>query len=374
MNVINNSNARTTNVLDNLNQCKNFINMETNAIVTACAMTYFSMSSLNMAVDEVVPPNVLNGDDDSKRLWYHRHVKSMVSKYVMNTESEIFHNMVEGVRQQSPPKPRDIYNCRVCNKEYHYKKARENHEKKKHSYIHIDPPSTDLSQETEKSKSTDKSDYIYNYACVRLSMGLFVRNFDDAVREGDGQRIIRCWKYMTLLFKAYHHSKYAFAGLQLQANIYALCTPREAHRLMWNRTVNVNGQKGKNISLDLRLEHLNHILKEMLRNLGPNLNELTAARASHSLMFIEKMLRFADDEMGRHPPSGHHVIAKRESDFKELVNQFHMKGKVFCFTEGREYDKFPKFDRNVLSNINFKNLSDWINEHKKKLSATSNYI
>jgi hypothetical protein len=47
--------------------------------------------------------------------------------------------------------------------------------------------------------------------------------------------------------------------------------------------VNVKGQKGNNISLDLRLEHLNHIFTEMLRNLGPNFNEVTAACASHSL-------------------------------------------------------------------------------------------
>lgn len=287
----------------------------------------------------------------------------------MNTENEIFHHLAESVQQENQPKTKDIYHCRVCKKQYHYKKAMENHEEKIHSYFHTEQPTPVVSQETEKNKRTEKCDYVYNYACVRLSMGLFVQNFDDAVREGDGSRIIRCWKYMTLLFKTYHHTKYAFAGLQLQAHIYAVCSPSEAHRLMWNRTINVSGKKGKNISLDLRLEHLNHVLKEMLRNLGPNLNEYTEKRASHSLMFIEKMLRFADDEMGRHQPSGHHV-AKRELEFKELVNQFHTKGKVFCFREGREYDKFPKFNRNILSSLNFKSLNDWINEHKKKLSAT----
>jgi hypothetical protein len=124
--------------------------------------------------------------------------------------------------------------------------------------------------------------------------------------------------------------------------------------------VNVKGQKGKNISLDLRLEHLNHIFTEMLRNLGPNFNEVTAACASHSLNAyweVYSVRRWGS--IGRHQhPSGHHVIAKWESDFKELVNQFHIKGEVFCFTEGREYDKFPKFDHNVLNNINFKNLND----------------
>ena len=96
-------------------------------------------------------------------------------------------------------------------------------------------------------------------------MGLFLRDFDDAVRKGDGERLIRCWKYMTLIFKAYNHTKYAYAGLQLQANVLGRLTPNEAHRLKWNRTINVRGGKGNNISLDMRLEPLNHALKELLQ-------------------------------------------------------------------------------------------------------------
>ena len=34
--------------------------------------------------------------------------------------------------------------------------------------------------------------------------------FVDAIREGDGSRILRCWRYLLLLFKATqkHHSSY----------------------------------------------------------------------------------------------------------------------------------------------------------------------
>ena len=35
-------------------------------------------------------------------------------------------------------------------------------------------------------------DDIYRYATLRFCMGLFLRNFDDAVKERDGERITRC--------------------------------------------------------------------------------------------------------------------------------------------------------------------------------------
>ena len=106
----------------------------------------------------------------------------------------------------------------------------------------------------------------FDYACTRLSFGLFVANFDDAVKEGDGERILRSWKFALLIFKAYNHSKYALASLLLQAGVSAMLTPRQAHRLTWNRTVNTKGGKGKNISLDLRLEHLNNIVKGWVKH------------------------------------------------------------------------------------------------------------
>ena len=68
-----------------------------------------------------------------------------------------------------------------------------------------------LSRETAKKKKADKSrkevekerkkqceseDGVYNYACRFLAMSLMARNFHDASRYGDGERLIRCWKFL----------------------------------------------------------------------------------------------------------------------------------------------------------------------------------
>lgn len=39
----------------------------------------------------------------------------------------------------------------------------------------------------------EREDCICSYACEVLTLGLLLMEFDDAIREGDGTRIIRCW-------------------------------------------------------------------------------------------------------------------------------------------------------------------------------------
>ena len=44
---------------------------------------------------------------------------------------------------------------------------------------------------TERSK-----DDVNNYATVVISLGLFYSNYKDSVKQGDGRRVERCWKYL----------------------------------------------------------------------------------------------------------------------------------------------------------------------------------
>lgn len=66
MNVINNCNAKTPNVLDNFNQCKDYVNLETDALITAAALTYFRMSRLYDKPDSVIPPDILKSSKEKK--------------------------------------------------------------------------------------------------------------------------------------------------------------------------------------------------------------------------------------------------------------------------------------------------------------------
>ena len=56
-------------------------------------------------------------------------------------------------------------------------------------------------------------DHIMEYACEVVSLGLLFLNYRDAIKEGDGEWVILCWKYMLLIFKATNRSNYAVEAL-----------------------------------------------------------------------------------------------------------------------------------------------------------------
>jgi len=366
MNITNNINAKTKKVLDNFNFCKDFVEMETNAFIVAATMNHFKMKSLN---DEVVPDSIKKSSKKEKCLWLHGQVKLILEKFVMEKQAKEHQQIVDHVNTANQPKQRPVFPCKECGKPYFYKKARDNHEIQKHNLSSnpVEPTRSTIPTESEVSV---KEDHIHNYACIRLSMGMLIFNINDAVKEGDGERIVRCWKFMLLIFKVHNHHKYALALLQLLANTQALLMPEQAHSLVWNRTVNNRGGAGNNISLDLRMEHIVNLSKEMLGNLGANVNPSTALRGSRAIKPVEDLLSSIGEELNVRRPSGRHTVTRSQADFEAIVQELHTRAEVFAEKRGqrREFAAFPRFQRSMLSNLDYDKLNTWFNYHKKKWS------
>ena len=84
---------------------------------------------------------------------------------------------------------------------------------------------------------------MYDYAVQVLSFGLFRAEFIDSVREGDGDRVIRCWRFLLPLFKSAARVKYSKEAITLLSQLLVL-SPRQAHQVTWSRFVNVHGWAG----------------------------------------------------------------------------------------------------------------------------------
>ena len=123
-------------------------------------------------------------------------------------------------------------------------------------------------------------DHKQEHTLARLSFSLLIWDMLDAVKEGDGERLIRLYKVAMLYYKAYGHSHYAYSTLLMTLQVNACLTPRMSHSVIWNRFWNKRGGNGGNIPLDLHLEHLNNFLKTFLKGLGPNLADPHAGSAS----------------------------------------------------------------------------------------------
>ena len=65
------------------------------------------------------------------------------------------------------------------------------------------------SKSKHSSKTSDKgSDLVLEYASETLTLGLFLMEFVDVIREGGGGKNICCWRFFMLLFKASNRTNY----------------------------------------------------------------------------------------------------------------------------------------------------------------------
>ena len=150
--------------------------------------------------------------------------------------------------------------------------------------------------------------------------------FNDAVKEGDGERLFDLYKLALLLYKTHHHYKYAYAVLLYLVKCIAILPPSQALRLKWNRFFNVSGLPGRNIPLDLKKEHDNKDIKSMWRNLGANLDEQNAERTAGTLGAIQLVYRSVDRDCSvKEQHFGRKTPKKRKLLTKSLLTCYVMK-------------------------------------------------
>ena len=203
-----------------------------------------------------------------------------------------------------------------------------------------------------------------------LNDGLLLLELRDAIHEGDGPRIIRCWKFMILHWWHANHVKYTAEAIHLIASIKATASARIAHELLWCRTVNTRGGAGNNIPADLFLEHLNRTLKEYVNGSGPNKSAIVIVKASKSLKCLLGIASHYDQECGIKPASVHHSKASSSQDREMILNELSKESKVFDYIPGRYHYSFKNISPHVSSHIKVDKLTQRI---KQTLSKISNH-
>ena len=63
--------------------------------------------------------------------------------------------------------------------------------------------------------ATVTKDSVYSYATQLLTLGCFYLEFRDAIKEGDGLRVLRCYRYMLPMFVSSGRKNYAIETLNL---------------------------------------------------------------------------------------------------------------------------------------------------------------
>jgi len=220
-------------------------------------------------------------------------------------------------------------------------------------YVQLNVPSPSL-------LPVDCTDKVCLYAIEVLTLGLLWHNFHDSIKEGDGDRIFRIWKYNLLAFKAGKHKNYSIEALNLILQVNHLLSPREAAQVKWCRTVNTTDRKEHNIPMDLHLEHLNRHLKTTLQNMGSNVSEKNVKLVAESVNVVNNICcLFETESCSCNSTSTNHSCPSFEKDYKLILNTLEEQKVFVSNTTGRQQNTFKKQQR-LLEQPRYADLIKWI--------------
>ena len=345
------------------------------ARVLAAGMAILGMKSLDQSpTQNSFPASLVSGSKTAQKVYLRSIAEQIIDKFVIDTEAVdslldrlVSEQVQEDRRRNQAQTPDGRYPCRVpgCTRSFKYDgKSRIKHEQTHEEYPHL-PQVTATKTTSQSTEPIHLDDDMFNYQCSLLQHGLLYLNFRDAVAEGDGDRIIRNWKFLLLHFREKSsHSKYALEALHLLFQVNSILTQRQAHQLVWNRSVNNKGGHGHNVPLDLDLEHDNNYIKVACKKLGRNLTSQAVTTICHSSKISREVIENFDIESQIRQRSGKHVKKSESKDLSVLVNNL-IEHNSFTETPGRKYKFFCHFPRSHIKNIDMSSLHQWINEHKK---------
>ena len=350
------------------NACRRFFQLEVESRVIAGTLHVLGMSN----IDDKQPTAKMSlpcSDDDvkSKRDYLYGLASLVVNTFVIDGErNREMEQSTLDLEKDDDEQP-DItgrYHCRFpgCPKTFkHQGKLRRDHEAS-HT-----PPLVIRNADTHIIKSKSRQDDMLSYQMALLDYGMLIINFWDGISEGDGERVIRCWKFFLLYLK--HHgasSKYALEALYLMFQINTLLSPRSSHRLMWNRFVKNKQGPGGNIPLDLQLEFYNKLVKEAIKKLGPNASKKSLDRICHSLGITSILMKNFDSNLSVRSRAGKHVKKSAAGDLQKIVNEL-LVNKAFTHTPGRAYKFYSSIKPSIIDGFDMQKMYLWINNHKKHL-------
>lgn len=294
----------TTKVKSDVNAAEDFLETVVVGYIVAAVMTYLNMKSLNDFPDEdIVPPNTWMEEDSIRAATIEN-----VSKYVVD------------------------------------------------NYVDLETVFKESDEVTEPGTS-------YDYTCEVISLGLLFLEFKDAIREGDGDRVLCVWKYLMLIWKATGHKNYSIEAFTMLAQYHLLLPMNLAEQLKWSRFINVHGKPGHNISCDLHMEHLNRIVKTAIEGLGANKSKKAITRAGRAVGSLSGCMNSFDKEIGVSKPSGKHSEKSRDRDLVKIIDELLLQNaQIFNKDTACQHKSFISVKKNIIKKLSEKKVKEWMIE------------
>ena len=349
--------------------CKRFLTLALEARVIAATLTTLQIISVDdKPCERILPEKLASATESEKKEFLGKLAADVVDKFILkadNIDEYMKRKAAEDEKEEAQQCTKTKrYKCRDenCDKTFAVNgKSKQNHEYKVHGIQPVTPASTALHSTT---------DDMYNYQSSLMEYLMLIRNFQDAISEGDGERIIRCWKFFLPYLKAdgAGSRKYCLEGLHLLIQVYCTLSKRDAYRLMWNRSVKAKTGLGGNIPLDIALEHYIRIIKVLRRKLGPNQTNAHIMQRYIKAMVVNKKLVDNFDNMSETlKASGKHVKKAAKEDKIKIVKEL-MNEEAFTNKKSRRYTYYQHCKDSLLADFDIHDYYIWIHNHKKQIA------
>jgi len=301
---------------DNYDRIREFFQTEAGAFIIAASLSYFGMDKVtDDPTKNCIPDELKNASVIEKREWFHSQVCSMLEIYVMDS-------MVT-LEEQSHIWWRSS-NAMILDAKESTSLRNAEFATSRNASLFADDNNT--TSEKDQKTTPELEDHIFNYGCLHLSLGLLLCDAEDSVKEGDGDRLSRVWKFLTFIYRFGGGNKYALSGLWIQASLLGLLTPKDAHKFKWNRFAGLKEGPGTRIQGDLRLEQDNKVCKGQVRAMGlQNITNASVEEGTKSEGAMEKIIHNTRKDFGINKHKGHHSNKTRSATFASILEQIHHK-------------------------------------------------
>lgn len=284
------------------------------------------------SVDEItLPDDLKEKEDESKIEWLNDICKKIVEVWIFDGQDDMLQHVREILDNPEHPEnywmaneTDDRFSCHFCEKSYLNIGSLQAHEKIKHN--HIVPL-----EEKKKGKSTKNDDQLYDYILLLFKLTALLKNLDTAIDMGDGGRSVRSSKYELPIFNRTDKIKYVIGCVHLIALTEETLSPEQRHRLIWNRTVNVQGGKNHNIANDEYLEMLNRDSKDIVTGHQTKDSIISHSKQYPHLINYAKHFDAISDIRKR---KGFHKLPNYKTDVKKTMKEL-MEIEALTFTPGR---------------------------------------
>ena len=220
------------------------------------------------------------------------------------------------------------------------------------------------------SHKDESQDGIFNYSQEVTTLGLLCLELEDAIREGDGLRLLRVWKFLLLIFKAAHRKNYSIEALTILVQYYALLSPRQREQLLWSRFINMNGRQGENKAADLHMEHLNRTIKTDIGHQSSNLTPKVLKRIGKCSGPLLNVCEQFDSISRVINPRGKQSRPSHEKDLRKIAQQL-LDLKAVQKIPGRKHKNIRPIRGSLVSSLDDKKFSKWLKQHLTDIQIAS---